>query len=74
MIRYRIIVKGDVQGVGFRFFTQKTALIYGVNGWVKNKYDGSVEIDAEGSECSIAGFIEAIQQGSRYSRVESVSK
>lgn len=72
MLHYHIIIRGDVQGVGFRYYTQKSALIYGVNGWVRNKADGSVEAEAEGEEANIAAFIGALKRGSAYSNVETV--
>ena len=53
MIRYHVNVFGDVQGVGFRYFVLKNASLYGINGWVRNKSDSSVEIDAEGTEINI---------------------
>lgn len=49
MLRYYIIFKGNVQGVGFRFTTEKIASKYGIRGFVKNRSDGSVEVVAEGS-------------------------
>jgi acylphosphatase len=72
MLHYHIIIHGDVQGVGFRYFTQKSALLYGVTGWVKNKADGSVEAEAEGNKANITEFIGALKKGNMYSRVESV--
>ncbi len=72
MLHYHIIVRGDVQGVGFRYYAQKNALLCGVNGWVRNKADGSVEAEAEGDEANIAAFIGALKKGSPYSIVESV--
>ncbi len=71
MVRYHIVIHGDVQGVGFRYYTQKNAFACGVKGWVRNKLDGSVEIDAEGSETNIAFFLGALKRGSRYSSVGS---
>ncbi len=71
MIRYHIIIRGDVQGVGFRYYTQKSALLYGVRGWVRNKADGSVEVDAEGGETNMAQFLGALKNGNRFSFVES---
>ncbi|MGE5495053.1 MAG: acylphosphatase [Burkholderiales bacterium] len=71
MLRYHIVIRGDVQGVGFRYYTQKNALAFGVKGWVRNRLDGSVEIDAEGDETSLALFLGALKRGSRYSTVES---
>jgi len=73
MLRYHIIIHGDVQGVGFRYFTQKNASLYGINGWVRNKIDGTVEIDAEGSETNMTEFIKAVERGNRYSLVESAN-
>jgi acylphosphatase len=72
MLHYHIIVRGGVQGVGFRYFTRESALACGVNGWVKNRADGSVEVEAEGDEENIAAFIGALKRGSGYSSVESV--
>lgn len=72
MLHYNIIIRGEVQGVGFRYYAQKSAHIYGVCGWVKNKADGSVEADVEGSETNIAEFIGALKRGSSYSYVESL--
>lgn len=71
MLRYHIVVHGDVQGVGFRYYTQKSALLYGIGGWVRNRADGSVEIDAEGEEAGISGFIAAVGRGNSFSRVVS---
>lgn len=72
MLHYHIIIRGDVQGVGFRYYAQKSAHFCGVNGWVRNKADGSVEAEAEGEEANIALFLGALKRGSSYSRVESV--
>ena len=55
-----IYVSGRVQGVGFRFFTIKCARTYGVTGWVKNLYDGRVEIEAEGQLPNLKLFLDEI--------------
>ena len=73
MLHYHFIIRGDVQGVGFRYFTQKNASLYGINGWVRNKIDGTVEIDAEGSETNMTEFIKDVERGNRYSLVESIN-
>ena len=48
MIRKHVIVRGRVQGVGFRYITSSIASKYHVTGWVRNEYDGSVEIEVPG--------------------------
>lgn len=58
-----IVVKGYVQGVGFRFYTIRYADKLNINGTVRNRYDGSVEIYAEGDERDINSFIEVIKRG-----------
>jgi acylphosphatase len=58
-----ILIKGDVQGVGFRFYTIRYADELNINGTVRNRYDGSVEIYAEGHENNINSFIEGIKRG-----------
>lgn len=68
--RYEVF--GRVQGVGFRYFVQKTALEIGVAGWVRNRADGSVEALAEGSETQLARMRAALEKGPAISRVERV--
>ncbi len=63
-IRKHIIFYGRVQGVGFRYRASYAADCYGVSGWVRNLYDGSVEMEAEGSERDIDNMITAIEKGS----------
>jgi len=58
-----IKVKGYVHGVGFRFYAIRYADKLNINGTVRNKYDGSVEIYAEGDERDINSFIEVIKRG-----------
>ncbi|GGP24154.1 acylphosphatase [Silvimonas iriomotensis] len=50
MVAKRLLVHGRVQGVGFRFATCIEAKRLGVNGWVRNRHDGTVEIHVEGTE------------------------
>lgn len=72
--RVHLKVYGLVQGVGFRWFTERKAKEIGVNGWVKNLWDGSVEIVAEGDEEVLKVFIEEIKKGPPLSRVEKVEE
>lgn len=72
MRRIRVIVRGMVQGVGFRYFTVRQAESLGLAGWVENLDDGSVQACAEGTEDAITTFLEALRQGPRFSRVEDL--
>ncbi|MDD5492398.1 MAG: acylphosphatase [bacterium] len=56
-----IIVKGMVQGVGFRYFTRRLADSLGLSGYVKNLPDGNVEIEAEGDKQSLLDLIRDLQ-------------
>jgi acylphosphatase len=58
-----VIVEGRVQGVGFRAFTQRTAINYGLSGWVRNRWDGSVELMAEGQNTDLEKFLITIKRG-----------
>ncbi len=62
-------VYGKVQNVGFRFYTQKKALSYQINGFVKNEPDGSVYIEAEGEELNMKAFESWCKQGPTWARV-----
>ena len=68
--RYR--VRGRVQGVGFRFFTERAALREGLHGWVRNAADGAVEIEAEGEAEAMARFEAQIGVGPMGARVDDV--
>ena len=68
------IVRGMVQGVGFRWFTQRVASELGVRGWVRNCDDGSVEVYANGSLDQLAAFSGRLRQGPRFSDVRSVEE
>lgn len=63
MVRVRIIVTGLVQGVFFRFNTMRKALELGVNGWVKNRKDGKVEVLCEGPKKDVKIMIEWCMKG-----------
>ncbi|MFC1513655.1 acylphosphatase [candidate division KSB1 bacterium] len=71
--RIHIIVTGVVQGVGFRWFVNRTAENLGVTGWVKNRRDGSVEIEAEGGRNILEALIKEVKIGPRFSTVRGVN-
>ncbi|WLR58353.1 acylphosphatase [Guptibacillus hwajinpoensis] len=72
MKRYHYIVKGRVQGVGFRAYTQQKAAQYGLTGYVMNRIDSSVEVEAQGEEATLSKFHSALESGSPYSVVDNV--
>lgn len=68
-----LTVSGRVQNVGFRYHTQKAAQKAGIFGYVKNLYDGSVYIEAEGEEENLDQFILWCHQGPVWARVDNVN-
>lgn len=60
MVRKRLIVKGNVQGVGYRALVKLIARSLGVKGWTRNQDDGSVEIFCEGDVGVLARFVSVI--------------
>ena len=68
----RYIVRGRVQGVGFRWFVEREAHLLGIAGWVRNKHDGSVEVLAQGTRDQLSGLHSRLREGPRASRVDSV--
>ncbi len=60
---YDIVVSGRVQGVGFRYFTQRMAQQYNLAGYVRNQQNGSVFIHIEGNSNQIMEFIAACRKG-----------
>lgn len=69
----QISISGKVQGVGFRYSALHKAQQLGINGYVKNMYDGSVFIEAEAEEVSMDHFLIWCNKGPAFSRVEKVS-
>jgi len=73
MIRsYKILVKGRVQGVSFRYNAQAAAHKYNLTGFVMNTHDGHVLAHAEGEEENIHKFIEWCNMGPRLAEVSEV--
>jgi acylphosphatase len=66
------VIRGSVQGVGFRWFARSTAQRCGVAGWVRNREDGAVEVAASGENESLDRFLAVIQRGPSGSRVDHV--
>jgi acylphosphatase len=66
------LVKGRVQGVGFRWFVHREASEIGLNGWVRNTEDGDVEVLVSGEAEDLAELRAALHEGPRGSRVDAV--
>jgi acylphosphatase len=62
-IRLHAIISGRVQGVGFRAFTQRNAVILDLTGWVRNRWDGTVEVVAEGPRSRLEKLLHHLQRG-----------
>jgi acylphosphatase len=68
----RVVVRGRVQGVGYRAWTEDTAILNGLDGWVRNRRDGTVEAVFAGPKEAVEGMIEACRRGPEASRVDAV--
>jgi acylphosphatase len=67
-----VIIRGRVQGVGYRDFTERTALKLGLAGWVRNRRDGAVEAVFAGPAEAVAAMIEACRRGPFNARVDGI--
>jgi acylphosphatase len=70
--RMHAVVHGRVQGVGFRDATWREARRLGLDGWVKNRFDGTVEVTAEGDQAALRELEQFLRQGPRMAKVASV--
>jgi acylphosphatase len=70
----RFIVRGRVQGVGFRWFVEREAHTLGIAGWVRNNSDGTVEVLAMGTREQLIGLRSRLQEGPRAARVDDVGE
>jgi acylphosphatase len=70
MKRVRILIDGRVQGVGFRYYVSKKAQEHDIKGYVRNMYDGKVEIDAEGESDNLYRFMADCRKGPSMARVD----
>jgi acylphosphatase len=68
----RFLVRGRVQGVGFRWFVEREAHILGIAGWVRNNHNGSVEVLAHGTRDQLSGLHGRLREGPRAARVDAV--
>ncbi len=70
--RIRAVVQGDVQGVGFRDFVERRARELGLQGSVRNRRDGTVEVVAEGSREALDRLCQRLREGPRMASVDRV--
>ena len=70
----RFLVRGRVQGVGFRWFVEREAHILGIAGWVRNNADSSVEVLAMGTREQLSGLRSRLREGPRAARVDDVEE
>jgi len=68
------IVRGRVQGVGFRYFVQRSATSLRLSGWVRNLRDGDVETEVEGPRDSLEQFLGELRRGPALARVLEVAE
>lgn len=73
MVRRRVIVSGVVQGVGFRWWTRGEAQRLHLAGWVRNRSDGTVEAEIEGSDAAVETMLACLRHGPRYAEVCDVA-
>jgi acylphosphatase len=68
----RVVVTGVVQGVGFRWFVRERARVLNLEGWVRNRAGGAVELVVRGPDAAVSTLLEAVGQGPPGSRVARV--
>lgn len=73
MRRVRVVIRGRVQGVGYRYSMCDRADEVGVAGWVRNRRDGSVEAEIEGTDEQVAELLSWAAEGPPMGRVDGVS-
>lgn len=72
MAGVRAVVHGRVQGVWFRGWTRDVACELGLVGWVRNRFDGAVELEAHGERTVLESFVKRLHEGPPLARVSSV--
>jgi acylphosphatase len=69
-----VVIHGRVQGVGYRAWTEVTALERGLEGWVRNRRDGAVEAVFNGPDEEVAAMIAECRRGPPGARVDAVDQ
>ena len=73
-VAWKFLIRGEVQGVGYRFFAQRAAARHQVMGQVRNCSDGSVEVIAEGPAAAVEEFKKDLAAGPQWSRVAQLEE
>ncbi len=74
MVARKFLISGEVQGVGYRYFAQRSSARHQVRGYVKNLEDGRVEVLAEGNANSVESFRHDLAAGPTHSRVGPIEE
>ena len=70
----RVRIEGRVQGIGFRYWTVEQATVLGLRGWVRNRFDGSVEAVFAGPGRAVAEMVRRCRRGPPYARITRVEE
>ncbi|HZC67914.1 MAG TPA: acylphosphatase [Nitrospirales bacterium] len=73
LVAVEVVVSGDVQGVGYRAFAQRAAKDLGLSGWVRNLYDGRVQVEVEGPRAKVEELLARLRHGPSLAVVTDVS-
>ena len=71
VVRKHMLISGDVQGVGFRYRARYAASEYGLTGYVRNLYNGKVELEVQGERELISRFLESVNAG-RFIHIDDI--
>lgn len=74
LLAVHAIVWGRVQGVGFRYGAERAAVQCGVQGWVRNRHDGAVEVHCEGVAEKVTRYVQWLEKGPPGARVTKIEK
>lgn len=72
MLKYNIIIRGEVQGIGYRYFVVREAARLRIGGWVRNLSTGEVELLAEGEKEVLDNFTDAIRTKHSWARIDDL--
>ncbi|MFH1540426.1 MAG: acylphosphatase [Elusimicrobiota bacterium] len=72
MFKYEITITGSVQGIGYRYFVMAEARRLKLTGWVKNLYNGDVEILLESEKNILENFVSILKTKHRWAKIDNV--